>query len=111
MSDAAYLERVERGIAKATDAAPLTVKEDADRILRHVLATNRYAHSGLFWAHVYDHEPELYAVLRRHAYMVNGRWQRAAKLNLCRQTPDRVPTFLASAHQKNTVWESLIYKP
>jgi hypothetical protein len=111
MTDAAYLERVERGIAKATDAAPPTVKDEADRILRHLLTTNRKAHSGMFWAYVNDHEPQLYEVLRRRSYMVNGRWKEAAKHKLCRQTTERMPTWLASAHQKNTVWESLIYKP
>ena len=111
MTDAAYLERVDRGIAKANGAAPDELKAAADRILRHVLATNRFAHSGLFWAYVNDHEPELYGVLRRHAYMVNGRWHRSARLKLCRQTTERMPTWLASAHQKNAVWESLIYKP
>jgi hypothetical protein len=110
MTDATYLDRVNRGIAKANGAAPDKLKADADRILRHVLTMHRQAHSGLFWQYVNDYEPELYGLLRRHSYMVNGRWKVAAKEGLCRQTADRHPTWLASAHQKNTVWESLIYQ-
>ena len=110
MADATYLERVDRGIAKANGAAPEDLKAAADRILREVLLANRRAHSGLFWAHVYDHEPELYEVLRRHSYMVNGRWNQAARQGFCRRTSERHPTWLASAHQMNTVWESLIYR-
>jgi hypothetical protein len=110
MTDATYLDRVNRGIAKANGAAPDKLKADADRILRHVLTMHRQAHSGLFWQYVNDYEPELYGLLRRHSYMVNGRWKLAAKEGLCRQTADRHPTWLVSAHQKNTVWESLIYQ-
>jgi hypothetical protein len=111
MTEATYQEKVEAGIAKATEATPPSVKDEADRILRHVLTTNRKAHSGMFWAYVNDHEPQLYEVLRRRSYMVNGRWRHAAKRGWCRQTMERMPTWLASAHQMNTVWESLIYKP
>lgn len=109
-SEASYQDRVEHGITKANGAAPERLKDEADRILRHLLKTNRRAHSGMFWAYVHDHEPELYQELRRHSYMVNSRWHRAARLKLCRQTNERMRTWLASAHQKNTVWESLIYR-
>jgi hypothetical protein len=54
MTEATYQEKVEAGIAKATEATPTSVKDEADRILRHVLTTNRKAHSGMFWAYVND---------------------------------------------------------
>lgn len=102
--------RIEGGIARATGASPLWLRECADNMIRALLLAQRQTHSGEFWQLARSHEA-VYTLLRRHAYMVNGRWYQAQRSGWCRKSLSRVPTALRSAHQLNVLWDSLIWRP